>query len=900
MKNIYALFVMLVATVAVNAQTINFPDASFKATLVMASPSVAIAKNAAGNNMTVDTSGDGEIQISEALAVHELDLRNMLTNVFPEIADLNGLSSFTNLRKLNLGWLSNVPTLDLSLLTNLEWLDMFSMQLTSIDVSGLGQLRYLGVAFMPITSLDLTGCPLLEELHANDNNLISLDISNLANLHTLYVGGFYSEGSAGVLMDSLNAANCTALQTIDFGMFNQRHVNLSGCTALTVLTALQSWDISGAYWETLDLSGSAVAYVGITSTPALQQLNLSGCTQLTQVVAFENSLNTINLSGCAALTTLNATDNPLQNLNLDGCSALDFLYVPGHQLSSLDLSSCTALIEADLWQGTLTSLNLTGLNQLHTLLINGNQLTSLDLSMLPNLTQIDCRDNQLEYLNLKNGSIETSLALSNNPNLAFICVDDQQWVSVQASALATTVVSPYCTFVPGGSYNTITGTVKLDTDGNGCGETFDLPPYVRVEITDGATTGSAFTNNAGLYTAYRYDGNFTITPRFEVPAAFSSNPIAANVSFASASNLAETRDFCVTPNPMPDLEVVISSVSAVRPSMNYTYTIILRNKGSEIQSGTLTFAFDDSLMDVIAVNPANATVSNGQILFNFSDLRPLQNLVFTVSMAMNGVTSTPPLNEGDVLSFTASVPVSDAEMTPNDNTMTLRQIVINSLDPNDKTCLQGETISPANIGEYLYYNINFENIGTAEAINVVVRDVINSQQFDVESLQLIYASHPVQARLNGNIIEFIFQNINLPSSILDPIGGHGNVLFKIRTLSTLQPGEMVSNTANIFFDYNHPIATNEARTTFAELKRNEFGSDSSIALYPNPAKDLVSIQADSSVKSIELFDLQGRILQHTSENKKAMMLDVSGRPDGIYFLRITTAKGSAVKKLVKQ
>ena len=172
--------------------------------------------------------------------------------------------------------------------------------------------------------------------------------------------------------------------------------------------------------------------------------------------------------------------------------------------------------------------------------------------------------------------------------------------------------------------------------------------------------------------------------------------------------------------------------------------------------------------------------------------------------------------------------------------------------------------------------------------------------FDMNSLQLLYASHPVETKITGNKVEFIFKNINLPPSIVDPIGGHGNVLFKIKTLPTLVVGDQIANIANIYFDYNAPIETNEARSTFAALSNSNFMKDESINVAPNPAKNIITISSKTNIKSVLLFDVQGRILQTVLENSKTTTLDISNKSNGIYFLKVTTEIGSSVEKIVKE
>jgi len=49
---------------------------------------------------------------------------------------------------------------------------------------------------------------------------------------------------------------------------------------------------------------------------------------------------------------------------------------------------------------------------------------------------------------------------------------------------------------------------------------------------------------------------------------------------------------------------------------------------------------------------------------------------------------------------------------------------------------------------------------------------------------------------------------------------------------------------------------------------------------------------------VSLYDVQGRLLQTVLGNQK--VLDIAHQANGIYFLKITTEKGSKVEKVVKQ
>ena len=69
-------------------------------------------------------------------------------------------------------------------------------------------------------------------------------------------------------------------------------------------------------------------------------------------------------------------------------------------------------------------------------------------------------------------------------------------------------------------------------------------------------------------------------------------------------------------------------------------------------------------------------------------------------------------------------------------------------------------------------------------------------------------------------------------------------------------------------------------------------------LSPNPAKGMVTLKcADDMQGSIEIIDMQGKAWSRKALAGHHTELDVSALPAGAYLVRITTAKGSATKKL---
>lgn len=79
-----------------------------------------------------------------------------------------------------------------------------------------------------------------------------------------------------------------------------------------------------------------------------------------------------------------------------------------------------------------------------------------------------------------------------------------------------------------------------------------------------------------------------------------------------------------------------------------------------------------------------------------------------------------------------------------------------------------------------------------------------------------------------------------------------------------------------------------------------------VAIYPNPAVDVVHINiepgAQDVVQAVYLQNLDGRMLRTWNARNNITFdteIDLSDSPSGIYILKVKTAKGMAVKKLVK-
>ncbi|MFP9099921.1 T9SS type A sorting domain-containing protein [Flavobacterium sp. RHBU_24] len=604
--------------------------------------------------------------------------------------------------------------------------------------------------------------------------------------------------------------------------------------------------------------------------------------------------------------------------NLPNLTYFDFW---NSSVPSLDFSGCPNLVTFDSQGAAVDSIDM-GVNLSLTTfhLIVATHINYVNLGGCPNLNSTEISREYFQgepdgdcYINLRNSNPNNNALVADNYDInseyaysnTYVCIDEGEDLEIRGIPLSDFLalsnpaltapymyVSNYCSFTPPGSYNTISGTVTLDANNNGCSSGGIVRP-VAININNGTSTTKIYNSSTGNYSYYNAAGTYTLTPHLENSSLFSTD--AATVTFTNNDGSTATQNFCLTPNGVHnDVEVAIAPIVSARPGFDATYKILYRNKGNQTLSGDVTFTYNDAVLDYVS-STVTPNIASGNLSWNYSNLLPFESREIVVTLNVNSPMETPAVNNDDVLNFTTTVTPVSGDETPDDNTFALKQTVVGSYDPNDITCLEGATVLADKIGDYLHYNINFENTGTAPASFVVVKDIIDETKFDVSSLVVLNTSHAVEARVTGNKVEFYFGDINLAAN-----GGKGNVTFKIKSLETLAVNSNVTQKADIFFDYNWPIETNEATTTYALLNAPGFTKDASVKIYPNPAKNIVSISSESAIQSVQLFDVQGRLLEASSVNNVAASLDIASRANGIYFIKITTENGMKVEKLVKE
>lgn len=872
MKKFY-FSAFLLAKITIGAQTINFPDLNLKNLLLSSNQWNFIAKDLNGINTVIDTNNDGEIQVNEALNISSLNFNQT------QVRNLSGIQQFSNLNNVVVQGNMYISTVDVSNLANLKQLMIINNAISSINTTGCNQLEKFNLTQNggSITNLNFLQNPSLKQIHLiNNHYLAGANFSGYPNLEEIEI--LHTSTLTNTFFPNLDLTANINLKKISLELPNLSTLALSQYNALSEVTIKRT---------------------------KLPSLNLSNNPQLKYLYVGQNSLlNSLNITNNSLLENLLVLHSPLlTNLAIINKPILRDVSIGNNGISSINFTGTSNIVNLSIGSNALSTIDFSPITNLKILNFSENGITNLDVSQNSLLESLGVQGTNLQIINCKNGNPNTSFNISTrnlSPNVTYICTDSNKIPQI-TNMLATkghsnVNVNTYCSFTPGGTHYSITGNTKYDSNNNGCDSSDPSKKFQKFSITNGTNIGSYIGGNSGNFTIATQSGSTTITPVLENPNYFTFSPTSLTANFpAQTSPL--NQNFCLTANGTHnDLETVILPLNAARPGFVAKYKLIYKNKGTTTQNGTVQFNYDDNLMNLLNSSLATSSQSTGVLNWNFTNLQPFETREVIISFTLSTPTQNPPLQGGAILNYSSQINAATDE-TPLDNNFALNQTVVNSFDPNDKTCLQGISISTTQVGEFVHYLIRFENTGTANAENIVVTDAIDASKFDLATLQPLNASHPFVTNIkNPNLVEFIFENIQLP---FDDATNDGYISFKIKTKSTLNVGDSFSNGAKIYFDYNHPIITN----TYTTLVQNtlstqeNYSKSNDFTIYPNPVSDVLMIQSKKEITKAEIYDMNGRIIISTSVNNNK--ITVSELTKGNYILKIFTKESSFQQKFIK-
>ena len=76
-------------------------------------------------------------------------------------------------------------------------------------------------------------------------------------------------------------------------------------------------------------------------------------------------------------------------------------------------------------------------------------------------------------------------------------------------------------------------------------------------------------------------------------------------------------------------------------------------------------------------------------------------------------------------------------------------------------------------------------------------------------------------------------------------------------------------------------------------------TNSTLYLHPNPATHTLTVESDSSIRTLTVYDLAGRVMMTVDGGDAISVMDVSSLPNGIYLLRAVTDSGVETGRFIK-
>ena len=450
--------------------------------------------------------------------------------------------------------------------------------------------------------------------------------------------------------------------------------------------------------------------------------------------------------------------------------------------------------------------------------------------------------------------------------------------------------------------NQIIMNAFLDTNANGIKDSGE-PNFTHGSFTYQVNSGAVISGNGtnGSHSIFVSDVTNSYNLNFVVNSAYSSyfstTTSYSTISVATGSG-STTYYFPVTASQsFSDVQVNLIGNNPPRPGFTYINTIVYKNNGYQtIPSGTITFTKDPAVT-ITTISQTGTTATTNGFTYDYANLGPFETRTIQLTMQVPVI---PTVNLGDILTNSVTITPNPDTIIAN-NSSSVSQIVVGSYDPNDKMESRGPEIDidTFTANDYLYYTIRFENTGTAAAEFIRIEDTLHAD-LNPSTFEMIHASHPYNVTRTGNALVWHFFDIDLPPTIQNPILSQGYVYFRIKPSSGFAIGDIIPNTAEIYFDYNPAIITNTFETEFVETLSTTDFNFATISMYPNPTTSMLNFNSIETIKEIIVYDLLGNqvLVKNTSGN--VLSLDVSNLSKGMYLIKFINGENNhTIRKFIK-
>lgn len=408
------------------------------------------------------------------------------------------------------------------------------------------------------------------------------------------------------------------------------------------------------------------------------------------------------------------------------------------------------------------------------------------------------------------------------------------------------------------------------------------------------------TDNQGLY--YFFNSSNTVT--IESIPYINNYPFCNGISSISAtlSNVTtDSIDFGYNFGEIQYKDIKTNLIAGIaRPGFNQTCMATFTNQSAEPLFNTKVSISIDSHFTFISSSMVYDSMIGNTYYFTLDTLlvNSAKQIYLTINADVNLVSI------GDTFNHAATAfLLNDINLSNNLDSAT--GIIVGSYDPN-YIAVTPVGITPNHLIENesrLKYYVEFQNTGTDTAFTVKVNIPLDDD-LDISSFIFEGATHLCRVQIEGKMLSFVFDNIQLVDSNKSYDSSIGYLNYSIAT-KKCKDGSKILATASIYFDFNKPVITN---TVFNTIGRpgSLFNPDDvdDFNLFPNPGfsnEFNMVVNSISSTYTISIRDLTGRKIPFNDKNyffngKHYHNINIRDYSEGVYFIQLQTPKKVLTKK----
>jgi hypothetical protein len=447
----------------------------------------------------------------------------------------------------------------------------------------------------------------------------------------------------------------------------------------------------------------------------------------------------------------------------------------------------------------------------------------------------------------------------------------------------------------------ISGIVFYDANKNGIQDSTEKGiANLGLSVNNGAY--KIATNAEGEYTFYANAGNYTIAQISDAkwsqtyPTGNGSHSlnVASNSAALTGNNFGNFAN-CLN----PDLEVTLGTTAMRRGLLN-DFDITVKNSGVVNTNQPVSVRLETSSSFYLVDSIWSSVVEQDEkrsYTINFNALSSLSDTILHLKDSIDVYA-----NLEDTVFINAMVVYAGTECDTLNNSFSMQDIIVGSVDPNDKHAFLSPPSYKTKVeqqeGQRIYYKIRFQNLGNYEAQRVEIKDTL-SPWLDPNTIVFESSSHSFSTSVKNNILTWVNEDIQLPDSGSNLELSNGYVSFSVCPKNSINGYTLVNNIAYIQFDRNDYIQTNNAPVYVGGNLSPE-----KLIIYPNPALDYTMLilsneeNLPQQIEGVTLYDLNGRVVYQQEISEYQFRLNLSTIPAGLYILKARAGNTNYTERLM--